>query len=32
VSSKPIEEARKRDVIVPGVIEMMESPVEWSFE
>jgi len=32
VSSKPIENARNSDVVVPSVREMMESPVEWSFE
>jgi hypothetical protein len=32
VSSKPIDDAMKRDVIVPSIKEMIESPVEWSFE
>ena len=32
VSSKPIDDAMNRDVIVPSIKEMIESPVEWSFE
>ena len=32
VSSKPLEDVKKRDIVVPSIKDMIKSPVEWSFE